>query len=285
MDCDEVNETLDAYALGALDGSEREQVERHLETCASCRASADRAVAAAAALGLAAPLLPAPGSLHARLMRQIEQARDPASGGQSSLRRLMVRAPQGRQARLRRFFPSSAREGRRQLAWLQPLAASVAVLLLLGAGVWIVRMQPQLNRLQARSQALQRGMADFEGQRAALMLLASEGTVRYEMQAANPGAGSAGAVIWNPDRHVCSVFVSGLPPAPAGQTYHVWLVGDHRSWDSGELATSPGGLAEKTIDLTSMSNDSGYEIVVSLDQRQGAGSAWQPVLKAWVGIQ
>jgi hypothetical protein len=282
MDCDEVKDALDAYALGALDAGEREQVERHLETCAACRAESGHAAAAAAALGLAAPPHPAPRSLYTRILRQIEQDRGEL---QTPLRRFAVRSPRGRTSWLRPLFGAMDDRGRRRLAWLQPLAASLAVLLLLGAGIWIVRMQTQINRLQARSQTMQRGLADFESQRAALMLLASEGTVRYDMQPSNPGGGLAGAVIWNPDRHVCSVFVSGLRPAPAGESYHVWLVGNYRSWDSGELITSPGGMAEKTIDLTSMSNEAGYQIVVSLQQHQSSGSAWQPVLKAWVGIQ
>lgn len=283
MDCDEVRDSLDAYALGALDAGEREQVERHLETCPDCRAEAGRASAVASALALSAPVHAAPPELRARVMRQIEeQERDEP---ESSLRRLVIHTPGPRTPRMRQLFSPPSSLGRRARTWLQPIAASIAILLLAGAGAWIVQMQRQINRLQARSQAMQRGLAEFEGQRAALMLLASEGTVRYDMQPANPASGLAGAVIWNPDRHVCSIFVSGLPPAPDGESYHVWLVGDHRSWDSGTLSASPEGVAEKTIDLSSMWADSGYQIVVSSQQHQSSGSAWQPMLKAWVGIQ
>ncbi len=284
MDCDEVRDAIGAYALGALDAGERELVERHLETCPGCRADAERAAAATAMVALAAPLHPAPAGLHSRLMRQIEEQERGEPEG--ALRRLVVDPPTEGSPRPRRQSGPSTGLGHRVLVWLQPLAASVAILLLLGAGVWIMRMQTQINRLQARSQTLQRQVADFGGQRAALMLLASEGTIRYDMQPSNPDTGVTGAVIWNPDQHACSVFASGLPPLAPGQSYHVWLVGNHHSWDSGTLTASTEGVVEKTIDLSSMSSDSGYQIVVSMQQQhQDSGSAWQPLLKAWVGIQ
>jgi hypothetical protein len=162
----------------------------------------------------------------------------------------------------------------------------MAVLLFIGCAVWIAGLQMQVTRLQARSQALQRVTTEFESQRSALLLLASEGSVRFEMQATEPNTGVAGAVIWNPDRHQCSILVSGLPAAAADQTYHIWLVGNQRSWDSGELSTSGTGTAEKTLDLNYMASQPGYQVVVSLQPRRSAtGGSWQPILKAWVGIQ
>jgi hypothetical protein len=41
----------------------------------------------------------------------------------------------------------------------------------------------------------------------------------------------------------------------------------------------------KTLDLNTMSNQRGYQVVVSLQPRSKDGGNWQPVLKAWVGIQ
>jgi hypothetical protein len=283
MECEEVQASIDAYALGALDPSEREEFERHTERCPECRDATERAALSAASLGLTAPLRHAPRELHARIMHQVALEADPPAA--TPLHRLRARSPERQSSDVQSLFAAAGRQKRRYWRWMQPLAASLAVLLLIGSAIWIIRMQAQLNRLQARSQSLQRGLQDFEGQRAALMLLASEGTVRYEMQPSSPDTGTAGAVIWNPDRHVCSIFVSGLPAAPAGQSYHVWLVGDQRSWDSGELSPSSEGTAEKTIDLRTMSKDAGYQVVVSLHQQQDAGNAWQPVLKAWIGIQ
>jgi hypothetical protein len=169
--------------------------------------------------------------------------------------------------------------------WIQSAAAVLAVLLFAGCAVWIARLQTEVSRLQARSQALQRVASDFEGERTALLLLASEGSVRLEMQPSDPASGVSGAVIWNPDRHECSILISGLPSLPSDQTYHIWLVGNQHSWDSGEINASGTGTAMKTLDLNTMSNQRGYQVVVSLQPRSKDGGNWQPVLKAWVGIQ
>src|SRR5579862_8084352 len=40
MDCPQVQERLNAYAAGRLEAAEREEVARHLETCAACREAA-----------------------------------------------------------------------------------------------------------------------------------------------------------------------------------------------------------------------------------------------------
>ena len=50
-----VTHLIDAYALGALEPDEVDTVERHLATCAACRAEAERAKAVAAQLLYVAP--------------------------------------------------------------------------------------------------------------------------------------------------------------------------------------------------------------------------------------
>ncbi|HTE85559.1 MAG TPA: anti-sigma factor [Dehalococcoidia bacterium] len=290
MRCDEVLEAAEAYALGASDAAERDDLERHLEVCATCRDLVERTMLATASLALAAPLRPAPRLLRSRLLRQIELERE-SPLHTAPLKRLFAGEP-GRDDPLRYQVSGTGHTAngraasRRHWPWAQSLAAAVAVLLFAGCALWIARLQSQMSRLQARSQTLQRITTEFEGQRSALLLLASEGSVRLQMQPMDPSSGVTGAVIWNPDRHKCSILVSGLPAAAADQTYHIWLVGNQRSWDSGELSTSGTGTAERTLDLNTMSSQAGYQVVVSLQQRRSNdGGNWQPVLKAWVGIQ
>jgi anti-sigma-K factor RskA len=287
MVCDEVRDAADAYALGSLDAAEREALERHIEHCAECREFVERLTLATAALGLAAPLTAAPQALHARVMRQVENESSsaPSTG---TLKRLFV--PEAARPR-DRFADQSdvgrdAKDGRVRWRWVQSIAAVLILFLFAACAVWIARLQTQVTRLQARSQTLQRAASDVDVQRSALMLLASEGSVRLEMQPMDPASGVTGAVVWNPDRHKCSILVSGLPSAGPDQTYHIWLVGNQRSWDSGELTTSGAGTAMRTLDLNSAYNQQGYQVVVSLQPRASSGGGdWQPVLKAWVGIQ
>jgi Anti-sigma-K factor rskA/Putative zinc-finger len=287
MNCDEVRDAADAYALGALDAADREELERHIEHCAECRDYVERLTLATSSLALAAPLTAAPAALHTRVMRQVEQESGSAQGA-ATLKRLIVpvQPPVGVPPANRSAAGRGASDGRVRWPWVQSIAAVLILLLFAASAVWIAKLQMQVSRLQARSQTLQRAASDVDLQRSALMLLASEGSVRLEMQPMDPASGVTGAVVWNPERHKCSILVSGLPAAAADQTYHIWLVGNQRSWDSGELTMSGSGAAMKTFDLNTVSNQQGYQVVVSLQPRSSSnGGDWQPVLKAWVGSQ
>jgi hypothetical protein len=284
MQCDEVRELADAYGLGALDAAEREAADRHAESCPTCRRLLEEASLAASSIALATPVHRAPAALHSSVMRQV--AAEPSGSGRA--------IPLGR-------FPNRAgalttsheiprrappKQGSAPWWWgKQGLAASLAVLLLLGAAAGIAGLEMQVNRLQARSQSLQRGLADFEGQRAALMLLASDGTSRFPMQATDAGTPATGAVIWNRSQKRCSVFAAGLPSVSDQQVYHVWLIGDNRSWDEGELASGERGTAEKTIDLSRYADQSSYQLVVAVQPRVQGSGEWHPILRAWVGAQ
>lgn len=68
-----VDDLVDAYALGALEPAEVDEVERHLETCPRCRALAQEARRTAEQLWRAAPPVTPPVSLRGRLMARIAQ--------------------------------------------------------------------------------------------------------------------------------------------------------------------------------------------------------------------
>lgn len=282
MQCDQVRDSAEAYGLGALDAEEREAVDRHAEACSSCRQLLDEATVDAAALALTAPLHRAPPELRGRLLRQI------GAESRTNLLPLPLQRFTGHAAtqQSRVSWAGAAPPstpfayGRR---WLQTVAASLAVVLLLGAALWIARLQMQMNRVQSRSQAMERGLADFEAQRAAVALLASVGTARLDMQTTDPSSGATGAVIWNREQRKCSVFAIGLPAPPPDQAYHVWLAGPNRSWDEGELMGGAQGTAEKTIDLSRYGGVSSYQLIVSIQPRVPGSGEWQPILRAYIG--
>jgi anti-sigma-K factor RskA len=66
-----VDDLVDAYALGALEPDEVDVVERHLETCGSCRALAAQAQRTTDLLLYAAPPATPPPSLRARVLGRI----------------------------------------------------------------------------------------------------------------------------------------------------------------------------------------------------------------------
>ena len=222
MRCDEVRDFADAYGLGALDPSERESADRHAEGCAACRQLLDEACIAASAVALATPLYRAPRDLYAAVMRQVTVDSD-RSPRPAPLRRIQGRTSEPELTPAQAYRPMQGNHGPSWWSWKQGIVASLAAVLLLGAAFWIVGLQMQVNRLQTRSQTLQRGLSDFEGQRAALMLLASDGTSRFPMEPTDTEITATGAVIWNRSQKRCSVFAAGLPSVAQGQAYHVWL--------------------------------------------------------------
>ena len=66
-----VDNLIDAYALGALEPDEVAQVERHLETCAACRALLDAVRAVTSDLLLAVPQAAPPPALRVRILSRI----------------------------------------------------------------------------------------------------------------------------------------------------------------------------------------------------------------------
>src|SRR5262245_12930523 len=67
-----VDELVAVYALGALPGADRIFVERHLQTCAECRALLRETVAAVAVLPMMVAPLEPPPALKSRLLTRVD---------------------------------------------------------------------------------------------------------------------------------------------------------------------------------------------------------------------
>ncbi|KKL49061.1 hypothetical protein LCGC14_2319290, partial [marine sediment metagenome] len=73
MDCDQVGELLDAYALGAAEADEAARLEEHVADCVRCWSSLNEAQQAAAAIALSTAFQRAPASLRNRILAETEQ--------------------------------------------------------------------------------------------------------------------------------------------------------------------------------------------------------------------
>ena len=70
-------EDPDLYALGALDGEEKQALEAHLRSCPACAREVDAARQRVALLGLAAPAAAPPPSVKEALMRKVREEKIP----------------------------------------------------------------------------------------------------------------------------------------------------------------------------------------------------------------
>lgn len=193
-------EDPDLYALGALDGEEKQAFEAHVRSCPACAQELAAAQERAAMLGLTAPpVTPAP-AVKAELMRRVR-----ADGAVTA----QPPAPRAR-------FP-----------WLVPaLTAATILFAVLASWFWtrderdvqqIRALEAQLAGAEAQSREVARTAAETDE------MLGAPGTIHVVL-AQQPGspAGRAG-VLYNP-RSGAVISSVEIGPAPADKSYQLWLV-------------------------------------------------------------
>ena len=199
-------EDPDLYALGALEGEEKQAFEAHVRACAQCAEELAEAQQRAAVLGLAADAAPAPlPGVKTQLMQRARAER-----------------AQGMARRAAR-----AVETRRQSWWLTP-ALGVATLIFATLAGWfwmrdsldVERVQVLENQLalaQSQSRDIARAADETDH------LLGMPGTMRVSL-AAMPGVPMARAGLLYNARMGMVLCTGELPPAPKGKIYQLWLV-------------------------------------------------------------
>ncbi|MFJ3901677.1 anti-sigma factor [Streptomyces sp. NPDC090025] len=206
-----------AYALGALDDSERAQFAAHLESCEACRQEAAEFAATTARLAAAVAQAP-PAAAKAHVMAAVDgvrqlpprvTSRGPGSGPASP-------AASGKAAAVGGIL--------RRRAVPLALAASVAAAVLGGVAVWQTQHGDDLARRAEQAE----GQLD-----AVSAVLAAPDARTVHGKAAN---GALTTVVAS-DRQNRAVFTAaGLPAPGAGKTYQLWL--DH------DGTMLPAGLIE-----------------------------------------
>ncbi|HLZ71255.1 MAG TPA: anti-sigma factor [Dehalococcoidia bacterium] len=306
MTCEEFRENVEALALGALSPEETAAAEQHVAGCAACARELRLARAVVERLPLSAPARRAPAALRDRVLAAVGAeaagvdaagfARRPGPAAETAGSASQSPAPANN---VREFAPPrtaapsgsppAAEHGRapvpisrwrRVLAGgprLPALAAAALLLALVGLAAWSLSLQGQLSDVK-HQQALARSQPQgfLPVSQTALTLLASQGTVTSELDPAQ-NATATGGVIWNPEKKQCVVLVQHLPPAAAGQQYHIWFTSGDNKWDGGALTPDGSGSAFRAIDMTRWNVGAGYHLSVVLQATPDNGQR-QPVL-------
>ena len=214
----ELRELLGAYALDAVDDDERQAVERHLETCPSCRTEVGehREVAAL----LAAGWVPAPEGVWDRIAGALDEAPPPM--------RVPPVVPLDGE-RSRRRVGGMGRAGRAAVAL--GVAASVALVGLLGVKVLDTseRVDQVATALQGENveQAANAAAASPDARRVALR--SGDGHLWADAVVLPDGTGY--------------VLRTNLPRLPANRTYQLWGVAGTNKISVGVLGPAPGPVA------------------------------------------
>lgn len=217
-----------AYAVDALDTSERSSFEQHLSVCESCRAEVSELSDAAHAMTALSEATP-PASLRASVLSGIAQVRplpplvvtdiapgEPVLSGPPAPGAVEAAATtEG--ARVIPLF-------RRTSTWLATAAAAAAIAV--GGVAWSPWSadQPTLTAIQQVERA-----AD------AATVTSHKGDTTATLAYSRAMGRSA-------------ITVTGLPPAPDGKTYQLWYVGsDEVARSAGFLTTDKEGRAETVL--------------------------------------
>jgi anti-sigma-K factor RskA len=247
MSTGHVDELIEEYALGLLDGDEAAQVEAHLAGCAACRAKVDAALHAAAHLAAVAPPAAPAAETAQRLFERVRQA----PRARNAPRRVPAAAPPQPQPRQ---------------GWLWPAAAGLGLALAVAMVIWNFSLQAQLGRLAQDNQAL----ADrLRRQEARVALVSGAQVAVVEMGGTEDAPEAQGRAYVDQAEGTAWITVSGLPAVTDDWTYQVWLIGADGPVSAGFLGPANDGRRE--VWLSNVDGLASYQAVgVSLEQAGGS---------------
>jgi anti-sigma-K factor RskA len=212
---------LPDYVLGKLDETSLRRIDRHVETCPTCRREAANAMVV---LGLLSPVAPPAASTRAALLSRAATLRPEAGRSSREPAQVAARADCARQA-------GPFGDGPRRLRELWKLhvrgktVAAAAVVLLSGLLGWSSLIH---NAGAGPQESLNAAMND---QMAA-----------YPLDDSDLSVPAAGVVFADPGSHQVYLVANGLPLLPHNQRYQVWLfTADDKQESAGLLAVGSQG--------------------------------------------
>ena len=239
MDCTEIRDIIDAYALGAGAPEEASQIEAHVAECVRCWDELGKAQRTAALLALSAPMKDVPEGLEERIMAI---ARREAAGER----------PDRRPPLLQRL----------RLSWASTAAglgvASIAAITFAGV------LQAQVNDLKSENDRIERQMSGTNQELARQVRDMNEVVEAQEVAiktviAGSPGvemkpAGQSEATVrysWTVGGSDGILSCEHLADAPQGMVYQVWFTND--ALNAPAVAITPeDGDCLVTIDLSAI---------------------------------
>ena len=208
---EQFGDELALYALNELSGSELQELEQHLETCASCRREVQALRTDLGLLGLSAVGPQPPARSKERLMRAI------------------AAEPRGAAA------PGAVRTSGRRSFWLAWIPAAIALALL----VFAISLQ-QSNRNLNNQLAEQRSryndqLAELRNQyndqkvqldqaQESMKLLLAPDAVHVSLIPPTAGKQPNATAIVSPSQNRMTLMATNLPPVPPGKAYELWVI-------------------------------------------------------------
>jgi anti-sigma-K factor RskA len=257
----EYEEALSAYALGALDPSEKRAFEVHLSTCTICQAELREMRRVVAAIGVSAEPVAPPDELKARVLAH-------ATAGPQTPRRSatgVVDLPKTKSA-------TGGAPG-----W-QRLALAASVLAAVGAGIYAWSQHTQVASLRqmvaeasSQNDALRRQVADARRDAATLTrsirVLSAPDLIKVDLKGQAPAPNAVARAYWSQAQGLV-VSAEGLPRIDVTKVYQLWVIDGTRTESAGLLAVDASGTASIVVPQSVVPSLPGA-IAVSLEPAGG----------------
>jgi anti-sigma-K factor RskA len=238
------------YALGALDGEELNEFERHLASgCPVCAASVRETRETLKLLHESLPVESPPDELKGRIFEQIGPA--PAD-----------------RAYPKQFFSV-------RWDWLGTgVAAAAAIVAIIVLALNLKRTQGQLQEMSAE---LDLARAQSEAKDEQLRLLSSPHIRLVELKGLDPHPDAQARVFWNPGARSGLLIASGLPQTPADHGYELWGIVGETPVPMGLFFADPNGRA--TFQMAPLAGDQKFgKFAVTIEPAPGADKPTGPMV-------
>jgi len=213
------------YAVGALDGDDLVRFEAHLrDGCDVCESYLRETAEALTTLGRDEPPAIPPAHVRDALLRRVETSARPRTSR-------------------RRWIP-----------WAVATAAAAVLVAAFTGGLVAARYEARIGAMARETaharDALQREQRSLREEIAAARTVAEllrdpdTRVVALGGLAAAPGASAR--VVWN-EKAGGRLYVSGLPPAPSGKTYELWMIAGAAPRPAGTFDVDPAGRAAHPV--------------------------------------
>ncbi len=241
---DRLHDLVGAYALGALDATDRAAFERHLAECQACASEVRSLQPVVDGLAQVVPLVDPPAALRERVLA--------AAAGQG---RAWPGAPRTSDSTTTAPIarPVAPVVG---LNWGW-LAAAASVLLAVGLGVYVWQLRDRLTQVERRLDEASARAAASETQVAALqraavdvrttaLVIGAPDLLRVDL-AGQGGSPAKARAFWSRAHGLVFAAVD-LPALPPGKVYQLWVVGAQAPVSAGIFEPDAAGRATTIVE-------------------------------------
>ncbi|OGO42483.1 MAG: hypothetical protein A2Z04_05430 [Chloroflexi bacterium RBG_16_57_9] len=266
MNCQEIQELIPGFALGALDQPDLLTVQKHLASCSVCNTELAMVQQVVAELPLAAPLKVPPPELKQRLMAQVDREIASTSRAPGSLTiRPPVTRPPSWATRLEELIPQIAR-------WWIPVSLAVGLALV----ITVFRMQADLNRQATQVRTLESAL---HRQQEINSFLASSNLVVLKIEATAAAPGTQGRLYLDRNSTHALLVVDDLPHLSESQVYQLWLIRDGERDSGGTFSVDEGGYGVLLVEAPRLLNT--YQAIGVTNEPLGGSP--KPTGTKWLG--